>query len=74
MSAGKPRRTRVVRVTVDCLVPELGLAFCLDRKGRRYTVDRRSAVSVSALAEGTKLDVLATESGLIQGLVFDRPR
>jgi hypothetical protein len=74
MKRTRARRTRVVRVTVDCLDADLGLAFCLDHKGRRYTVDRRSAVSISALAEGLKLDVVATDSGLIQGLAFDKAR
>jgi len=59
----RSRRLHVATVTVDWLLPELETAFCLDRAGRRYTIDRRSAVSMSALVEGLKLRVHATESG-----------
>lgn len=64
-------RLRVARVVVDWLIPDLEVAYCSDRKGRKYTIDRRSAVSFSALSEGMRLQVRATDNGLVKSLVFD---
>lgn len=65
------KRTRRVRVTVDLVLDDLGTAYCVDSKGYRYTIDRRSAVSISALAEGMQLDVNATPGGLVTSLAFE---
>lgn len=63
--------THAASVVVDLLIPELDVAYCRDRQGRQYVIDRRSAVSLSALAEGLPLRVRATDSGLVRGLALD---
>ncbi|HEV7913845.1 MAG TPA: hypothetical protein VGP22_08765 [Albitalea sp.] len=52
-------------------IPELEVAYCVDAHGRRYTIDRRSAVSISALSEGMRLHVRAAASGLVNRLVYE---
>jgi hypothetical protein len=69
-SVRRSRKLHVTTVTVDWLLSDLDTAFCRDRAGRRYTIDRRSAVSMSALFEGLQLDVYATESGLVKSLAI----
>ena len=72
-----PRRSRraarlhVATIAVDWLIPDLEIAYCSDRRGRKYTIDRRSAVSFSALSEGLRLRVCATDHGLVKSLAFD---
>jgi hypothetical protein len=58
-------------VVVDLLIPELEVAYCRDQQGRQYVIDRRSAVSLSALAEGLPLHVRVTDAGLVKGLVLE---
>lgn len=72
-----PRLTRekhklhVADIVVEWLIPDLDVAYCADRRGRKYTIDRRSAVSFSALSEGMRLRVRATRGGVVKRLVFD---
>jgi hypothetical protein len=58
-------------VIVQWLDPDLGLAHCSDERGKRYTIDHRSAVSISALREGLPLTVMATAGGVVKFLVLD---
>jgi len=61
-------------VIVQWLDPDLGLAHCSDERGSRYTIDRRSAVSISALREGLPLRVKATTGRVVKFLVLDERR
>jgi len=67
------RHRKVYRttVTVTLVLEDLDTAYCTDRAGHSYTIDRRSAVSISALAEGMHLDVMATEQRQVQRLAFE---
>jgi hypothetical protein len=67
------RHSKVHRatVTVTLVLDDLDTAYCTDRAGHSYTIDRRSAVSISALSEGMRLDVMATERRQVQRLAFD---
>lgn len=67
----RAKKTHRATVTVTMVLDDLDTAYCRDDLGHRYTIDRRSAVSISALSEGMQLDVLATEHGLVQRLAFD---
>jgi hypothetical protein len=64
----------VARVVVQELVDDLDVAYCTDARGRRYTIDYRSAVSMSALKEGMELRVRALANGLVKFLVFEDER
>ena len=68
-----PGKTRlhIAKVIVQWLDSDLGLAHCSDARGSRYTIDCRSAVSISALRQGLPLTVEATASGLVKFLVMD---
>lgn len=61
----------VACIVVQELIEDLDVAYCIDRKGRRYTIDCRSAVSLSALKEGMELRVQALANGLVKFLVFE---
>ena len=67
----RDRRLHVARVVVQWLDADLGLAHCWDADGRRYVIDSRSAVSISALRPGLPLTVEATAGGLVKYLVLD---
>jgi hypothetical protein len=64
-------RLHVAEVIVQWLDRDLGLAHCSDVHGSRYTIDCRSAVSISALHEGLPLTVEATAGGVVKFLVWD---
>lgn len=70
-AAREKHKLHVADIVVEWLIPELEVAYCSDRRGRKYTIDRRSAVSISALSEGTRLKVRATPGGVVKLLVFD---
>jgi hypothetical protein len=67
----RQKRLHVARVVVQWLDAELGLAHCCDARGRRYVIDSRSAVSMSALRLDLPLTVEATPGGLVKYLVVD---
>ena len=69
--ARERHKLHVAEIVVEWMVPDLDVAYCVDRRGRKYTIDRRSAVSFSALSDGMRLKVRATPGGVVKTLVFD---
>ncbi|WP_280151453.1 hypothetical protein [Piscinibacter sp. XHJ-5] len=67
----RPKRLHIACVVVKWLDAELGLAHCWDARGRRYVIDSRSAVSISALRPELALMVEATDGGVVKYLVLD---
>jgi|KBSSwiStaDraftv2_1062776.scaffolds.fasta_scaffold6289237_2 hypothetical protein len=65
------RKVHRATVTVTLVLDDLDTAYCTDPAGHSYTIDRRSAVSISALSEGMCLDVMATEQRQVQRLAFE---
>lgn len=67
----REKKAHRATVTVTEVDDDLHIAYAMDARGHRYTIDRRSAVSISALSEGLQLQVLATPNRLVTRLAFE---
>ena len=63
-----------VHVQVCEVDEDLWIARCMTDDGKPCVIDRRSAVSVSAMHEGMRLRVRMTRGGLIKYLEEDEPK